>query len=387
MAGVGGMELIKRLAVHDGHVERSIGLYEGDLAQIPAREAVDLLVVSAFPDSYRPLPGTLIGALQQRGLSLGHLAANKDHDLRQVSGFWLSKPLSGTHPDMHIGRIACFEPLLLGQPPQVVGELFRGLFPFLDTDQDAVVAMPLPGAGNQRWPPEAIFRPLLDAAAHWLRRGMPIAELKIVEIRRDRIAALAQQFQDFEDALYATAARPRPPAPGPVDDLLDFEKLDTFDATVVPAEDWLPEEIPPLASPAEGYDVFLSYAAEDRDAAEQLAGKLQEELADVRIFDYRLSIDIGQAWQQEIDAAIEGCTKIVALMSPDYFASPECKEELMVARLRHKRSNFSVFFPLYWKDAGQALALWLQAITYSDCREGDAQKLDVVSKRLASQLR
>ena len=107
----------------------------------------------------------------------------------------------------------------------------------------------------------------------------------------------------------------------------------------------------------------------------------------MRIFDYRLSIDIGQAWQQEIDAAIEGCTKIVALMSPNYFASPECKEELMVARLRHKRSNFSVFFPLYWKDAGQALALWLQAITYSDCREGDAQKLDVVSKRLASQLR
>ena len=109
----------------------------------------------------------------------------------------------------------------------------------------AVVAMPLPGAGNQRWPPEAIFRPLLDAAAHWLRRGMPIAELKIVEIRRERIAALAQQFQDFEDALYATAPPPPPAAPGPVDDLQGFDEMDTFDATVVPAEGWLPEEIPP----------------------------------------------------------------------------------------------------------------------------------------------
>ena len=66
---------------------------------------------------------------------------------------------------MHIGRIACFEPLVLGQPPQIVGELFRGLFPFLDDERDCVVAMPLLSAGNQRWPAEAIFGPLAEAAA------------------------------------------------------------------------------------------------------------------------------------------------------------------------------------------------------------------------------
>jgi len=74
-------------------------------------------------------------------------------------------------------------------------------------------------------------------------------------------------------------------------------------------------------------------------------------------------------------------------MSPNYFASPECKEELMIARLRNKRSNFDVFFPLYWKDAGRALAMWLQAITYSDCREGDRTKLADVTRRLAARLR
>jgi len=34
-----------------------------------------------------------------------------------------------------------------------------------------------------------------------------------------------------------------------------------------------------------------------------------------------------------------------------------------------------------------ALALWLQAITYSDCREGDADRLNDVTRRLAEQLR
>ena len=38
------------------------------------------------------------------------------------------------------------------------------------------------------------LRPLLDAAAHWLRRGMPIAELKIVEIRREQVVVEVEEF-------------------------------------------------------------------------------------------------------------------------------------------------------------------------------------------------
>lgn len=378
------MQRIKSLVVYDGERERSIGLYEGDLSRIPPQQPVDLLVASAFPDNYDPVAGTLIGALHRRGLSLARLAEDRAQDLRRESGFWLSHPLDDSHPDLHIGRIACFEPLVLGQPPQVVGELFRGLFPFLDQGRDAVVAMALPGAGNQRWPPEAIFRPLIEAAHHWLQRGMPISELRIVEIQRERIAALADQLQAFEDELYSVAAEPEPvPEPAP-DSMAASEPA----AAVDPDTETLPRVEPQAAAASEGpYDVFLSYAEEDKEAAERVTGVLQSEMAGVRVFDYRFSIDIGQAWQHEIDEAIEGCRKIVALLSADYFASPECKEELMVARLRNKRADYEVFFPLYWRDAGKSLAMWLQAITYSDCREGDMDKLGDISRRLAAKLR
>lgn len=388
------MQLIRRLAVSDGDEERRIGLYAGDLSRIPASQPVDLLVVSAFPDSYQPRAGTLIGALHQQGLSLQHLATDKDHDLRRTSGFWLSKPLAPTHPDKHIGRIACFEPLVLGAPPQVVGELFRGLFPFLDDGRDAVIAMPLLGAGNQQWPVEEIFRPLIEAAHHWLQRGMPIAELMIVECQEQRVQVLAKQFDVFEQGLRIEAVPPPVTAAPQAEPQATIAKggrwwFWPFSRREERAEAALPTAAPQTPAPADenGYDVFLSYAEEDREAAEEIAQVLRAELAGVRVFDYRLNIDVGQSWQQEIDEAIEGCRKIVALMSEDYFASPECKEELMIARLRNKRSNFEVFFPLYWKDAGQALALWLQAITYSDCREGDVEKLGDVGKRLAAQLR
>ncbi len=397
------MERVTGIDVHDGERTRSITLYHGDLSRIPAGQAVDLLVVSAFPNSYQPIPGTLIGALHRHGLSVRDLAQEKAQDLREISGFWISQPLRERNPDTHIGRIVCFEPLVIGPPPQVVGELFRGLFPFLDEGRDSVVAMPLLSAGNQRWPPEAIFGPLVEAAYQWLQRGLPIAELRIVEHREDRIRAVARQLEQFSDGRFAEGAVPEPPTVAPVPDK----------RTILPPASFPPRDSPPRPAPlpaekkpgpadirpkpvdpaapaqptANGYDVFLSYAEEDKEAAARLAKFLKSEIAGIRVFDYRLSIDVGKSWQQEIDDAIESCNKIVALMSPNYFASPECKEELMIARLRNKRSNFEVLFPLYWKDAGRALAMWLQAITYSDCREGDPAKLTAVTQRLADRLR
>jgi hypothetical protein len=373
------MERIDALAVFDGEKQRLVSLYRGDLSQIPTAHAVDLVVVSAFPNDYSVAPNTLVHALARQGLSIAELAKDKEQDLRRISGFWISKPLGEHLEHLHIGRVACFEPKELGEPPQVVGELFRGLYPFLDERRDSAVAMPLLGAGNQGWPPEAILGPLVEAAFQWLRRGMPIAELKIVEIREDRIDSLAEQFDalktrisvGYEGGTSEIAgdefdAPGTPPAPG---------------APAAPSSRGTPD------FPADaGYDVFLSYAEEDKNASESVSGTLKAEIADVRVFDYRLSINVGKSWQQEIDDAIEGCRHIVALLSPDYFASPECKEELMIARLRNKRSEFEVFFPMYWKDAGKELAMWLQAITYSDCREADSKKVSRAVQRLAARL-
>jgi hypothetical protein len=47
----------------------------------------------------------------------------------------------------------------------------------------------------------------------------------------------------------------------------------------------------------------------------------------------------------------------------------------MQARLRNKKSQQKVLFPIYWLDLGGELDLWLQVLTFSDCREGDHHKL------------
>lgn len=334
--------LLNSIDISDGPVTRRITLYEGELTAIPAEHRADILIVSAFPNDYIPTSSSLIGALQRKGLSVAQLAAAKAYDLRTTSAFWLSHPIGGAAAAMNIGQIACFEPQVRGAPPALVGDLFRGLFPFLDEKTHQVVAMPLLATGDQGWPPEVMLRSILDAAAHWLSRGLAITELMIVERRADRAAVLTSAMEDFKSGLSAA-------------------------------------KLVPTTSVA--YDVFLSFSSHDIDAADCVKVDLQKRGDARRIFDFRLEIDKGASWQYEIDRAISSSKAVVAILSPTYFASPECREELMQARLRNKRSDHFVLFPIYWRDWGKELDLWLQTINYADCREGNHQALtNTVSK-------
>ncbi|ODR96759.1 hypothetical protein AUC69_14335 [Methyloceanibacter superfactus] len=278
-------KLLDKIDVADGATTRRIALYEGDLTALPPEQRADILIVSAFPDDYSPKTTTLIGALQGRGLSVAELAANKLYDLRATSAFWLSRPLGPAFDGMNIGQVACFETHELGAPPAVVGDLFRGLFPFLDDRKSQTVAMPVLATGNQGWPPDVMLRSILDAASNWLARGLAISELKIVESRPDRAAELAAAMADFK----AKSA-----------------------ANVV--------QEPEAAS----FDVFLSFAKADAEAADCAKAALQTRADAKRVFDYRIAIDKGKSWQEELDRAISSSRSVVTILSPNYFASPEC---------------------------------------------------------------
>ncbi|ATE61541.1 hypothetical protein CCZ27_17665 [Thauera sinica] len=341
------MELIGTIPVRGSRSPR-IELMQGDLTAIGPDEGFDVLVVSAFPDDYFPTRTSLIGALFNKGLSVKELAAGKDLDLRTAFSCWLSKDLGAAREIFHFDRILCFEPLVRGEPPAVVGDIFRALTPILAEHADfRSVAMPLVAAGNQGYAAADMLDPLLDAAIHWLERGLPLDVLKIV--------TLTEQQTNEARALFLQRAA-------------QYAASDSA-ATV----------------PGKTFDVFISYAHENADDIEIFEQALLRANPLLRIFLDRKTLDVGCAWQPEIFESLDRCRKVVAMFSPDYLASKVCKEEFNIAWVRGREHDEDIIFPIFLHSAD--LPTYMTYRNYLDCREGDRMKIESAAGRLVESLK
>lgn len=340
------MELLETLVVHHGSETKYIKLYHGDLTAIPAAEAVDLLVVSAFPNDYLPTRSSLIGALNLKGLSVSALAQDKEVDLRQSFSCWLSKEIHPVDPGLQFRRILCFEPLVRGRPPEVVGDIFRSIMPFVYDDPPIKsIAMPVVASGDQQIPLEVMFAPLLDAAVHWLAHGIPVETIKIVEYWRAKAERLREVFVELKSQYAGSSA----------------EQSTGF-----------------------SYDLFVSYSHQDRTEVEFLIKGLQVSSPDVHIFFDKMELKVGSAWQEELSEALEDCRKVVTVYSPTYLQSKVCQEEFNIARLRHRDSQAGVILPIYLRST--ELPAYMRLIQYIDCREGDLSKIGAACQELLSSL-
>ena len=118
-----------------------------------ARDACDVLVVSAFPGDYMRFTTapSVISALADHGLFVEELAANPEIDLRTTTSCWLSRAMP-TRTKIRLRSSA----LLRACSPRTtaastVGDIFRALVPFVGPEigiRD--VAMPIVASGNMR---------------------------------------------------------------------------------------------------------------------------------------------------------------------------------------------------------------------------------------------
>lgn len=340
------MRLIDNIAVKYGANTRLIELCHGDLASITPEQAVDLLVVSTFPNDYTPTQGSLIGALYRNGLSVADLAQHKFVDLRQAFSCWLSEDIGDLSHRFGFKRILCFEPLARGVPSEVVGEIFQSLMPFAHGDPPiSTIAMPLVASGDQGVPVSEILVPLLEAATRWLALGLPIDKLKIVERSEAKVSDLSRRFAMFKET---------------------FER---------------PLESSPVRF---AYHIFISYSHQNSEAVNFLIAELKKQRPDLRIFLDRQDIDTGHSWQQKIFDAIDDCHIVIAVYSAPYLQSKVCKEEFNIALFRHRESEKGVLFPVYLTSA--ELPTYMKLVQFLDCRECDHAKLSDACRYIVTYL-
>lgn len=82
-------------------------------------------------------------------------------------------------------------------------------------------------------------------------------------------------------------------------------------------------------------DVFISYSRKDSSFVDSLNNSLIKVEKNVWI-DWE-DIPYSAKWWEEITEAVEGTNAFICVLSPDYFASKTCIEELIMAEKRNKR--------------------------------------------------
>jgi hypothetical protein len=258
----------------------------------------------------------------------------------------MSQEVAPVDPGIQFKRILCFEPLVRGSPPQVVGDIFRGLAPFMAGPPVVrSVAMPLVATGNYHQPLERIIEPLLDAAVHWMAIGFPLMQLKIVARSEVSAQKLKREFARLK------------------------EKYREF-------------SLPPGHTQ---YDVFVSYSHKDSRDADLVVEELRNEKPNIRLFFDQMKLDPGAAWQQTIYESIDASSRVLVMFSPDYLRSKVCLEEFNIALHRRRDTGKEILFPIYLYSA--ALPTYMRALTsYEDCREGDPAKLRQACRKMLSGL-
>lgn len=380
------MQLLSQITIPTGKKDAVIQLLIGDLSAIPKEHAVDILVVSAFPNNYIALKGSLFLALQNRGLSVQALAANKQMDLIAHLGCWLSAPLSAEQKNkFNFKKILCFEPQYHSTEPQtIVGNIFRCINTFAFDEDNDEIAMPVLATGYQKVPIEKMLPPLLENAIFWLQNGLPLKCIKLVLYRQEQADAALPIFEQAKQALVKTPQQeikninehPRRPPEIPYP-AFEPEKVyvprnaEHHNESTAPVQ---PEVLQPHSPPAPAYDLFISYSHKQTEAVQEFVKAIREKKDALNIFYDRNSIPAGGMWIREISEAIQNSKSVLCILSPEYSKSDVCWDEFQCAKVMELRTKKSIIKTINFikdEDMPPMFAIY----SYIDCTEADVQKL------------
>ncbi len=398
------MNLLSQITIPRPGDDPQIQLLLGDLTTIQKQHAADILVISAYPGSYIPVPNTLMAALYNKGVFVGELAKDKEINLLDQLGCWLSKPLTPLQQEqLNVKRILCFEPGLQSKEQEnVVGNIFRCINTFAFDNQNNVIAMPLLASGNQKIPAEKMLPAILDAAIFWLESGLPLKCIKLAVYNEAQIQQALPIFINKKQS-YELNLTIKEHFAG-VAESLNKEKIRKHEEGIslkialsegipVSAGTSIPDKSvktrptisdesvnitknqPDSLKRAE-YDFFISYAHTHESLVNSFVQNIQHHYKHLNIFFDKHSIPSGGNWLKYISDAIQKSKRVIVFLSPDYHNSPICWDEFQCAKIIEYKRKTQLIQTIYLNDYKEIEMPPIFGInSWIDCRESDLDKL------------
>lgn len=393
------MKLLSEILIPRQEGQASIQLLQGDLTAIPGEFAVDILAISAFRGSYWPSPNTLIGVLHSVGLSVGDLAKDKEVDLLNPLGCWLSKPLPPIQQaQFNFKKILCFEPAGLIEDAEVeVANLFRGINTFALDEHHDEIAMPVLATGNRQFPLDVMLSTLLDSAIFWLESGLPLKTLRFVLHRDDQVNIGLPLFENVREQYelkksaesgfisVKTALREINLLNQATPEECSLPKMEYALREMAPQKPDVsssgtqsrgPASEKPASSGGDSskkYDYFISYSHRQTAEVQEFVNALWARNPALSIFYDRNSIPPGGLWIRMISDAIQNSRNVVCILTPDYSQSKVCWDEFQCAYIMEGRKKLMIRTINFQNDVD--LPPMMAIYSYIDCTEADLEKL------------
>ncbi len=176
---------------------RKLEIQIGDI--IRSEHKKDLLIISAFTRGYDPLPKTIIGALNDIGISIKELQKEPLIDMRESLNCWISNPIS----NQSFTYILCLEM----ERSEIGGEEFKNLISNLFTilavlqmKKDIIIKsmmMPILGTGFQKRKVEDIVNYLLDSFKIYLDRYTELETITICDKDKEKVKAFESELAKY----------------------------------------------------------------------------------------------------------------------------------------------------------------------------------------------
>jgi len=378
------MQLLSEIKIIGSPSGAILQLLLGDCTAIPEEHNADILVVSAYPNDYTPLPGSLMYCLHEKGIDIGELSRNRAVDLVPQLGCWLSQPLSSEQQkEFNFKQILCFEPSRqAGSPETVVGNIFRCINNFVFDDDNNAIAMPVLATGWQKVPMATMLPALLDTCIFWLDTGIPLDYIKLI-VHTDAQAHEAMPFFEKVRQQYTASHGPAadtapPPKPKMARNTLHGFAGGGNGGGSAPAVAPLPPttQAPTVSTPptTADFDFFISYSHNHTPQVAELVSAMKARNSNLNIFYDRDTIPPGGLWIRQISDAIMRSKYVICVLSPEYRNSDVCWDEFQCAKAKEYRTKKPVIKTINFV-ADTDMPLIMSVYSYIDCTEADMAKL------------
>lgn len=297
---------------------KCLEIWLGDVTAPIESQYPDLLVISAFPNSYVPTPDTVIARLRELGINVGSEAASKLHDWRKSWNCWVSRPLQNPQ----IRQFLCFEHGWDKRPEPVIGNIFRTVRELViagGSDGTAckgidTLRLPLVATGDQHGSRREVLRAIITQAFLHLAAGLPVRRVQLVLRPVGRtLGYLRIGVQPLEPLLVELG-------------ICLAENRHQWQDGVW--NETLPDQ-----------DLFLSYRHQDLELVSPLMQSLKALRPELSIFIDREGLSPGNPWKLDLLKAMARCRKTLCVITDTYPDSAECIDEFHAALLRNRRQH------------------------------------------------